>query len=226
MIKNISIIIPAHNEAGHIRETLDAIAGWLPAVIRDFEILVVDDGSDDETRSIVADYVQRNGRVRLIVSASNEGKGAALRKGISLARNEWLLLVDADNQVEIGELGKMLPCTAACDAVIGRRSIRKEGLHRRILSRVFNSTANRLLGLDVSDINCPFKLIRREVVREMDLVSAGYLIDAELLFEMRKKNVAYAEMEVSSSSRKYGRSKVTVRRLLQTLWELRKIRRG
>jgi len=74
--------------------------------------------------------------------------------------------------------------------------------------------------------NCPFKLIRREVVGGMDLVSAGYIIDAELLFKMRKKNVAYAERDVSSSLRKYGRSKVTVRRLLQTFCELRKIKRG
>ncbi len=225
MIRKLSVVIPAFNEAAALRETLAAVVHGLPTALDDAEVVVIDDGSTDSTAEVVREAARRDRRVRSVAYPHNAGKGRALRIGLSSARHEWVLLLDADHQVRIDELAPLMGRPVPADAVIGYRTGRRDGPARGLMSLAYRSLVRWALAPEARDVGCPFKLIRRDVVRALPLTSEGFLIDAEIVHRLRNRAVRTLEIPVAWHARARGRSTIRGRHVLELLRELAALRR-
>jgi glycosyltransferase involved in cell wall biosynthesis len=225
VIRSVSIVIPAHDEAPALRETLPCVLRGLPPGLAECEVLVVDDGSSDGTAALVADAAAADARVTALSHARNRGKGAALRTGFARARCEWVLLLDADHQVRVDELAPIVGWAGASDAVLGYRTGRREGLRRRVVTVLFRWVVRLALGVKVRDVNCPFKLLRREALQALPLTADGFMIDAEILHRLGGRGATFEEVAVAWHPRVQGESTLRSRHFPELVRELVRIAR-
>lgn len=199
----ISVVIPAYNEERRIGASLRRIVEWLTAQEIEFEVIVVDDGSQDATVAEVL-LCRPGTTIRLLRGEENRGKGAAVRRGVLAAKHEVILISDADLSTPIEELEKLYPCLVDADVVIGSRSVsdaellKKQGPFRNLCGKIFNIIV-RLLGLtSFGDTQCGFKLWRREAALKIFPLCQvdGFAFDVEALLLARRANLCIKEVGV------------------------------
>jgi glycosyltransferase involved in cell wall biosynthesis len=202
----ISIVIPAFNEGARIGGTIASIRRFLERFDRRFELIVVDDGSTDDTAAIVERAASDFPGLFLLRNDANHGKGHSVRQGILAATGEFALFSDADLSAPIEELDKLLDTAIAqnADIVIGSRALdrsligRHQSHFRESGGILFNVMVRALLGLDIHDTQCGFKLFRRE--RVIDIVrrqtTQGFGFDPEVLFLAARRNLKIVEVPV------------------------------
>lgn len=200
----VSIVIPAYNEATRIAESLQRIDAYLKTVPWNAEVLVVDDGSSDETCSIV--HQSELPGLRLIRVGSNQGKGNAVKTGVLAALGKFVLFTDADLSAPIEEIQKLLDAAEnqSADVVIGSRAVDRTYIEvhqtrtRELAGIFFNLMVRLWLGLRLSDTQCGFKLFRRErilpVFEKMSIRGFGF--DPELLFLASRAHLKILEIPV------------------------------
>jgi dolichyl-phosphate beta-glucosyltransferase len=203
----LSIVVPAYNEAQRIVPTLHAIADYLDRQGTPYEVIVVDDGSRDRTRELIADVALARPAISLLALGANRGKGAAVRAGVLASRGDEVLFSDADLSTPIDELPRLRAALAAgADVAIGSRASADvttvvQPWTRRVQSLVFH-TAVRMLGFaavsTLRDTQCGFKLFRRGVARALfqNLTISGFAFDVELL-ELAVDRFRVAEIPVA-----------------------------
>ncbi len=187
----VSIVVPAFNEQQRVARTLRQLASYFSETGHSLELIVVDDGSEDNTAEIVGGL----GGTTLIRFQHNRGKGAALRRGIGAASGDLIFLVDADLPYSAKAFDRSLPMLkqGACDAVIGARDLPDSQLdpsyprHRIYMGRAFSHIVNRVLPLGIFDTQCGFKGFRAEVLKKATLYTnqRDYTLDIELLLILR-----------------------------------------
>lgn len=198
----LSVVIPAYNEAGRIHSSLEAIRGYLGAKNFSSELIVVDDGSTDDTVQVVA----RHPEVRVLPNDRNRGKGFSVRHGVLEARGEFILFTDADLSAPIAEADKLLRAleSSGADVAVGSRALQREliGIHqsqfREWGGRFFNLLVRMFTGLRIQDTQCGFKLFRRETTRrafELQRVE-GFGFDPEVLFLIQRLGGKIVEVPV------------------------------
>jgi dolichyl-phosphate beta-glucosyltransferase len=201
---HLSIVIPAYNEAARIGSTLDRVLAYMRSRGRPFEILVVDDGSVDGT----VEAVQRRGdsEVSVIPLASNQGKGAAVRRGVEQSRGEFILVTDADLATPIEDLERLEPSARNGHAVVcGSRALAeseirvRQPFHRDRMGKIFNLIIRGLGLTTFHDTQCGFKLLRTREAQEIFSRSLirRFAFDVELLYIARRLGFRTAEVPVS-----------------------------
>jgi glycosyltransferase involved in cell wall biosynthesis len=222
---DLSIVVPAYNEAGSIGPLLAGAAAHLDGRGIDYEIQVVDDGSSDGTDAVVLRISDGNPRVRVIRHRANRGYGAAIRSGLAAASGRHVLVSDGDGQFSIEhDLEPLWARRFRADLVLGFRSPRNDPRLRRIAGWVYGRVLVRLLlGGRFRDVNCGFKLVARSVLDGMVLRSTGALFSAELLTRARVRGATFLEVGVSHRARTCGRAtgllpRVILRMLRELLW--------
>jgi dolichyl-phosphate beta-glucosyltransferase len=233
----LSVVIPAYNEAGIIGDTVARVAAYLEASGR-HELIVVDDGSRDATASVVQAFAEEHPCVRLVSNQGNRGKGYAIRNGVLHARGEYVLYTDADLVYPIEGIAPFLAALrAGADAAIGSRSHAGTlfALHPRhfsyiyqryLVGRAYIAIVNRLLRLGVTDTQCGFKAFRGEVARDVfaRLRLDDFAFDVEALYVARQRGYRVVELPVyflylgEQSSVELARDSV---RMLRDLWRIR-----
>jgi glycosyltransferase involved in cell wall biosynthesis len=198
----LSIVVPAFNEAGRIRDTLDKLCHFKGLEPYAIEVIVVDDGSTDQTVGIVLQFP----RIRLVRNDRNHGKGFTVRHGVLEARGEYVLFTDVDLSAPIEEVDKLLSAlqSARVDAAIGSRALQREliGIHqpwfRDMAGRFFNLLVRIFTGLRLHDTQCGFKLFRRSSTRRaFELMRVeGFGFDPELLFLIEREGGRVVEVPV------------------------------
>ena len=200
-----SFIIPAYNESARIRPTLDEILRYTAEQRWDAEILVVDDGSRDDTPDVIREYAARHSQIQLIQNPGNRGKGYSVRNGMVHARGEVCLFTDADLSSPITEAPKLFDAIASgADVAIGSRWLRAElqterqPLYRQLFGRIFNLVLRIFLGLRFKDTQCGFKAFRREAAQRIFPLQKieRWGFDPEILFLARRMNFKVAEVPV------------------------------
>ena len=197
-------MLPCYREEANVADAIRAAASAASAFSEEYEILVVDDGSSDATAEIAARFVDGSGRVRLLVHPYNRGYGAALRSGIEAAAMPWVLLTDADLQFDFQELGDFAMLAGSADLVAGHRVLRQDSLRRRVNGAAWNWLMRELFDLPVRDVDCAFKLVRRELLDGVGLTSSGALISTELLIACRAQGARIVEHGVRHRPRPAG----------------------
>jgi glycosyltransferase involved in cell wall biosynthesis len=206
----VTLVVPAYNEARRLPDTLAGWIGYLDQQPYDAELIVVDDGSRDDTAQVVRTYAQRQPRVRLVQLPANRGKGAAVRAGMLEAAGRYVFYVDADLNVAPAHLGRALQLFEArrCDVVLGSRSLSDYAAQERSPARLVAGglvqVARRSLVLPViRDTQCGFKGFRREVARTLFARTRidSFAFDIEVLFLARKLGFYLVEMPVETTFR-------------------------
>ena len=200
-----SIVIPAYNESDRIRPTLDEIIRHVQEHKWDAEILVVDDGSRDDTPEIVRAYSRQHPQIQLIQNPGNRGKGFSVRNGMLHARGDICLFTDADLSSPIAEAEKLFDAIhQGADIVIGSRWLRAElqterqPLYRQAFGRIFNILLRLVLGLHFRDTQCGFKAFRREAAQRIFPLQRieRWGFDPEILFLARRMSFRTVEVPV------------------------------
>ncbi|HAA33796.1 MAG TPA: glycosyltransferase family 2 protein [Firmicutes bacterium] len=201
---SITIFFPCYNEEHNIervtREALD-VAGRL---FDDYEIIIVNDGSRDNTGAIADRLAKENPFVRVIHHEHNKGYGAALRTGFENATKELVFYTDGDGQFKIEEITKLLPLIDKYDIVSGYRIRRQDSLIRKINAFMWGLLVNALFKINVSDVDSAFKLYKRKIFDEITLTSQGALIDTEIFAKARAKGYTITEVGVNHYPRVAG----------------------
>ncbi len=216
----LSLVIPAFNEAAVIRQAIAEADEVLARLTTDYEVLIVDDGSRDNTAALVEDEATRRPHVRLLRHGTNRGYGAALRTGFEAARFPLVSFTDADCQFYLDDLSVLLPLTSATPIAAGFRSARQDTRWRRLISWGYNTTVRALLGTRVRDCDCALKVFRRETLIELLPESSSFFVNTEMLARARQHGFRVAEAGVRHRPRANGVSKVSFRdvpRVLRTL---------
>ena len=205
MLPSVTIVIPAFNESVCLGRTLDRILDFIYREAWPAEIIVVDDGSTDETAELVQTYAQRNPSVRLLSNPGNRGKGYSVRNGILHANGEFILFTDADLSSPIEEAPKLFRALEdGSDIAIGSRWVRPElqtqrqSMARQILGRLFNGFLRLFLGLKFNDTQCGFKALRQPAAKAVFPLQKieGWGFDPEILFLAQKMGFSIAEVPV------------------------------
>ncbi len=200
-----SVIIPAFNESNRLRPTLDEILRYAREHEWEAEILVVDDGSGDDTPEIVREYGRAHPQVQLIRNPGNRGKGFSVRNGMLQARGEICLFTDADLSSPISEAEKLFEVLRqGADIAIGSRWLRAElqterqPLYRQAFGRIFNLLLRLVLGLHFQDTQCGFKAFRREAAQRIFPLQRieRWGFDPEILFLARQAGLRTVEVPV------------------------------
>ncbi|MGA2964599.1 MAG: dolichyl-phosphate beta-glucosyltransferase [Terriglobales bacterium] len=200
-----SFVIPAYNESERIRPTLDEVLRYTKEQNWDAEILVVDDGSTDDTAQIVREYGKRHAQVLLVENPGNRGKGYSVRNGMLHARGEISLFTDADLSSPITEAPKLFDAIGqGADLAIGSRWLQTElqtarqPLYRQAFGRIFNLALRLILGLGFADTQCGFKAFRRDAAQRIFPLQKieRWGFDPEILFLARRAGLRVAEVPV------------------------------
>ena len=212
------MVLPAYNEEAAIGRVLDRIDAALKAAAVAHEVIVVDDGSRDATSTVGEDCVERHyPAVRLLVHDSNRGYGAAIRTGLQHAGLDLVFYTDADRQYDIAELAYFLPYLEDNDLVIGFRVYRYDSVLRSVVSWVYNRIVGVLFRVRVRDVDCSFKLMRREVTDKLALEADDFFIDTEIIARARKWNFRIAQKGVRHYPRVAGATTVRASDVWRTL---------
>ena len=201
----ISAVMPAFNEEANLEESVSRMARALGDWAHSYEIVVVDDGSQDGTAALLERLKAVHARLRVVRHPSNRGYGAAVRSGFAAACYAWIFLMDADNQFDPAEVGQLLTVAAGADIVAGYRRRRRDPLPRRLSAWAFFSLVRLFFGSLVRDVNCAFKLIRRDLLARMELRSEGALINTEVLVFARRLGARVIEVPVHHYPRLSGK---------------------
>jgi glycosyltransferase involved in cell wall biosynthesis len=223
-VDSISAVLPAFNEEENIENAVKRMASALGSLpLKDWEVIVVDDGSADNTGAIADQLAAADPHIRVIHHNPNRGYAAALKTGFSNARCQLFFFTDSDNQFDVREISGLLPLIADADIVCGFRIYRFDPLTRLVLSWGFNLLVRLTFGIKVRDIDCAFKLFRREVFDKVTIESKKFFVNAEVLAKARHHGFRLAEVGVRHYPRPAGRSTVRPSHIPSTLAELARI---
>jgi glycosyltransferase involved in cell wall biosynthesis len=178
---SISVFFPCYNEQGNIAGVVEKALAELENLNADYEVIIVDDGSGDSTGTIADELAGGNNRVKVVHHLTNLGYGAALQSGFKASTKELVFYTDGDGQFDIKEMPGLLDLIEQCDIVSCYRLNRQDNLVRKINAWCWTKLVCLLFGMKIRDIDCAFKLYKREIFDNIKLVSTGALIDAEIL---------------------------------------------
>lgn len=205
-LPELSVFFPAYNEERNIERTVKNALKILPKIASKYEMIIVDDGSTDKTGEIAERLAKEKEFIKMVHHRPNRGYGAALKSGFSESRYSWVAFSDADGQFDFSEIEKFLPLTDKADLILGYRLKRADSLIRRFGAFVWDLVARILLGLDVKDYSCGFKLIKKKVFEEVQPLTAEEKVtQIELLVKARRLGFKFAEVGVSHYPRKAGK---------------------
>ena len=224
-LEGLTIVLPCLDEAENLPDAVRFATDTAARCAAAHEIVIVDDGSSDDTVAVAGELAARDPRVRLIVHSGNRGYGPALRSGIAAARFPWVLLIDADLQYDVGELVDFLPLAPLADLVVGRRILPQGPAGQRLGGALWNRLVRSTLDLPSRDVDCGFRLARRELLQRLELHAGGALVGAELLARSRAADARIAEVPVHHRVRVAGRQAgIGPRLAARTLRELAELR--
>lgn len=220
--RSISVVLPAYNEEENIeRQVRDADAVLRDLAFDDYEILVVDDGSADRTREIAEGLAGGDcPKTRVLVHDGNKGYAQALRTGFTSAAMPLVFYTDADNQFDMRELKNLLPSIDDYHIVTGFRIYRYDPFSRLVLSWGYNLLVRILFRIRVRDVDCAFKLFRREVFERVNIESRKFFVDTEILAKASKLGMRMTEIGVRHLPRTAGESTVRPSHVFHTLGEI------
>jgi len=203
---SLSIVIPAYNESADIEAAVEAALAYLARAAPDGEVIVVDDGSTDDTAELVAAYARAQPRVRLVRNERNRGKGYSVRRGVLEARGDIVLFSDADGSTPLSEAPKLLDAlrSGGADVAIGSRALPESRLERpqpwlrRTMGWVFRNIVRLLVLRGFRDTQCGFKAFRAQAAREVFSRQSldGFAFDVEALFIARRLGYHIKEVPV------------------------------
>jgi glycosyltransferase involved in cell wall biosynthesis len=204
LARSLSIVIPAYNEEENVASAVERVAQVAQTLGIEYEIIVVNDGSRDRTGDIVRELQTRVPHIKLVEHFPNRGYGGSLKAGFAAAKCDWVAFVPSDNQFDFREISLLLARSAEADVISGYRANRQDPFIRKLNALGWNSVVRLLFGYLSRDIDCGFKLFRRELLDHIHIESNGAMIDTEFLAGARARGYRIADVPVTHLPRQAG----------------------
>jgi glycosyltransferase involved in cell wall biosynthesis len=228
-LESISAFFPAYNDAATICSMVIATLLTLPKVTDDYEVLVVNDGSQDRTAELLKELARIYPQVRVVTHEKNRGYGGALRSGFAAAKKTWIFYTDGDAQYDPRELTRLVEsATEDSDVVNGFKIARSDPLHRLLIGRLYHTIVRLLFGFRLRDVDCDFRLMRRAVFDKVSLTSTSGTICLEMVKKLQDLGFQFREVPVHHYHRAHGKSQFfnfprlmkTAKQLMALWWDL------
>jgi len=223
---SISVFFPAYNDQDSISIMINKALALLPQFTDDYEVIVVNDGSSDGTAAVLDELARKNSAVRVIHHQHNRGYGGALRTGFLSATKDLVFYTDGDGQYDANELAKLIPLMPSLDAdvdvdvVNGYKIKRSDAKRRVVLGAMYKMLARLLFRLPIRDVDCDFRLMRREAIQSIDLVSTSGVVCTEMIYKLYRAGCRFTETPVHHYPRMHGQSQFfTLRRVSKTAFD-------
>ncbi len=201
---SLSVVLPVYNEEDAIASTMKDVLAMLRTQVRDFEVILVNDGSTDHTAIILATIAEVVPQVRLITHEQNQGYGTTLADGFAASTRELTFFMDSDGQFDIRDLSRLLALIDEYDAVIGYRIHRQDTWMRKINAWGWKMLIGIVLGVHVRDIDCAFKLLHTDFLQQYPPETRGAMINAEMLYKLNRAGYACHEVGIHHLPRRGG----------------------
>jgi glycosyltransferase involved in cell wall biosynthesis len=230
-LEGLSLFFPCYNEEANIESVVRDALRVAPLVSDQYEIIVVDDGSRDETAAIVNRLQREFPVVRLVRHNMNRGYGEALKSGFSTAKLDWVFYSDGDGQFDLDELPALVEKTQESDIVSGVRLRRADSWLRVFNAKLFEIAVRIFMGLNIPDIDGAFKIYRRDLFHHILLKTSGAMIDTEILVKAQRlgyriTTVGVRHLPRRAGAQSGGNPRVILRAMKefwQLWWELRNV---
>ena len=203
-MSSLSVVLPAYNEEANVASAVEKVSTVAQQLGMEYEIILVNDGSTDRTGEIGRELAQRIPNFRLVEHYPNRGYGGSLKAGFAAATKDLIAFAPADNQFDFSEISLLLDCLDGAEIVSGYRAQREDRFIRKVNAFGWNTLVRLLFGYLCRDIDCGFKLFRREILDHVTIVSDGAMIDTELLAGARARGYRIAEAPVTHLPRVGG----------------------
>jgi glycosyltransferase involved in cell wall biosynthesis len=214
----LSVFFPAYNDSGTIASLVIAALQAARSLTPDFEVIIVNDGSADATAEIADELARTYPEVRVVHHDRNRGYGGALRSGFAAATRELVFYTDGDAQYDPREMTVLWQALSdEVDLVNGYKISRSDPLHRIVIGRIYHHTVRVLFGLQVRDVDCDFRMMRRAIFERVALEKNSGVICLEMMKKIQDAGFRITEVPVHHYHRAYGRSQFfNFRRLFRT----------
>jgi glycosyltransferase involved in cell wall biosynthesis len=204
---SISVFFPVFNDGRSISQLVLTALEVLPLLTNDYEVLVINDGSTDETPVVLDELARACAQVKVIHHSHNKGYGAALRSGFTKASKDLIFYTDGDGQYDVRDLLKLYPLLSeGVDVVNGFKLKRADRTHRKVFGGIYKSLARFLFQLPIRDVDCDFRLLRQSALQQIDLVTSSGGICVELVRKLHARGSIFVETPVNHYPRAHGRS--------------------
>lgn len=203
---SLSFVIPAYNEEPNVAEALRRVSSVLQTLDLDYEIILVNDGSRDRTGEIARSMIGVIPNLRVVENDPNRGYGGALKTGFYAAIKDWIAFAPSDNQFDFVQLSDLMAFSNRADIVTGYRANDADPFMRRVNRWGWNLVVQILFGYMTRDIDCGFKLFRREILELVTLNSDGAMVDTELLAGAKARGYKIVEVPLKHLPRTAGSS--------------------
>jgi glycosyltransferase involved in cell wall biosynthesis len=224
--RSLSVFFPAYNDAPSLPDLLHKTFAVLESNVEDYEVIVVNDGSRDNTAEVLDSLSRELGqRLRIVTHPENRGYGGALRSGFEASRKEYVFYTDGDGQYSPSELPLLLERVAPGTGLVnGYKLERHDPAHRIYIGSIYNFCARLLFGIRIRDIDCDYRLIRRELLDRIHLTSTSGTICVELVRKLELSGCEVVEVGVHHYARQHGTSQFfRIRSLATTFSQLMKL---
>ena len=218
---SISVFFPCYNEEENVRGTTDRAVSVLEGINSDYELILVNDGSKDNTRQIAKELASENPRIKVVNHQRNLGYGAALQSGFNASTKPLVFYTDGDGQFDISEMPGLLELIPAYDIVSCYRIRRQDSFIRKLNAWGWTQLGCFLFRMKIRDVDCAFKLYKREIFDNIKMTSTGALIDTEILARAKRKGYKITQRGVHHYPRTAGeQSGANIKVILRAFKEL------
>lgn len=206
-VASISAFFPCYNDAASIGKMVRDAHTALDVLVEDFEVIVVDDGSTDESAEVLTALARELPRLRVVRHETNRGYGGALITGFSAATRDWIFYTDGDAQYDAHEVASLVSAIDdGTDIAQGYKITRGDAWYRVVIGRAYHYTVKALFALPVRDTDCDFRLFRRRLLDQAPLQSTSGVICVEMMRKFHRAGAQFVEVPVHHYSRPHGRS--------------------
>jgi glycosyltransferase involved in cell wall biosynthesis len=204
----LSIVIPAYNEAENIEKTVSEARKAGKSYFDGYEVIVVDDASGDDTSNIVKNISKKDKNVFVLTHKENKGKAAVLNTGFQKAKGKYIFYTDADNQYNMERIKDLKKLISTADIVSGYRKNKAISIFRKFASDFYNLMARVFLGIKARDIECAFKLFKSEVFKKIKIESEHFMVETEILAKAARMNFKIVDFPLCHYPRSGGKTSI------------------
>ncbi|MDQ3979397.1 MAG: glycosyltransferase family 2 protein [Actinomycetota bacterium] len=206
-MKEVSAFFPCYNDAPTIAALIESVSSTLERLGVEYEVIVVDDASTDRSPEVLEQLQARMPWLRVVRHPFNRGYGGALLSGFAKARRQWVFYTDGDGQYDPTEVELLIKeATDDVDVVQGYKVSRSDPLSRKIVGRLYHRVASWMFALQLRDVDCDFRLIRRDVLEQVQLFHTSGVICVEMVRKLHDVGARFVEVPVSHHPRLHGTS--------------------
>ena len=218
---SISIFFPMYNDEHTIESLIQETISALRPITNDYEIIIIDDSSEDATGNIADRICLENNSIRVIHHNENRGYGGAVKSGLAHCSKNLIFYTDGDKQYDVRELKKLLAKIKEADVVTGYKIERCDPFYRIIIGNIYRSIVNNLFGLKIKDSTCDFRLFKKEAIDSIKIESNSGFICIEMMKKIQEKGYKIAEVGVHHFPRNFGNSQsFKLRRIISMIKDL------